>query len=120
MIVLAIMEKLILENPVGIVSLFVALIAWFRGFKWWVLLPVIVSFCDFWYFQPGIGFIVLVIMAVCGTKTAEKEDSTSKNSKMKVSCPQCGRSLKGATREMVGDRGVCPKCKNEFEIKQEQ
>ncbi|MFC1636346.1 hypothetical protein ACFL5Z_16065 [Planctomycetota bacterium] len=37
---------------------------------------------------------------------------------VKVNCPQCGRSLRGATREMIGDTGVCPKCKAEFLIKQ--
>lgn len=31
-----------------------------------------------------------------------------------IDCPQCGRSLKGATGEMIGDTGVCPKCKAEF------
>ena len=40
--------------------------------------------------------------------------------KIWVDCPQCGRLLKGATRGMIGDTGVCPKCKAEFVIKQEQ
>lgn len=40
--------------------------------------------------------------------------------KISVNCPQCGRWLKGATREMIGDTGVCPKCNHEFEIKQEE
>lgn len=40
--------------------------------------------------------------------------------KICVDCPQCGGLLKGATREMIGDTGVCPKCKAEFVIKQEQ
>ena len=38
--------------------------------------------------------------------------------KIKVNCPQCGRSLKGATKDMIGDIGVCPKCKAEFAIEQ--
>ena len=33
-----------------------------------------------------------------------------------VHCPECGRSLKGATKDMIGDTGVCPKCKAEFTI----
>jgi len=39
-------------------------------------------------------------------------------SSLKSNCPQCGRSLRGATQEMVGDTGVCPKCKAEFVIGQ--
>lgn len=38
---------------------------------------------------------------------------------IKVNCPECGTSLKGATSEMVGETGVCPKCKAEFEIKRD-
>jgi hypothetical protein len=36
--------------------------------------------------------------------------------KIKVRCPECKKSLKGATDEMIGDIGVCPKCKVEFVI----
>lgn len=39
-----------------------------------------------------------------------------KSSKLKFHCPNCGRSLYGATKEMIGDTGVCPKCKTEFVI----
>ena len=35
---------------------------------------------------------------------------------IKVRCPECKKSLKGATDEMIGDIGVCPKCKAEFVI----
>jgi len=35
---------------------------------------------------------------------------------IKVRCPECKKSLKGATDEMVGDIGVCAKCKAEFVI----
>ncbi len=38
--------------------------------------------------------------------------------KIKINCPQCGRSLKVATQDMIGDIGVCPKCKSEFTIEQ--
>lgn len=38
--------------------------------------------------------------------------------KLKISCPQCGHSLKGATEDMIGDTGVCLKCKAEFVIEQ--
>ena len=43
---------------------------------------------------------------------------TTNNSQMTIHCPQCGRLLKGATQEMIGDVGVCPKCKAEFTIEQ--
>ena len=36
--------------------------------------------------------------------------------KLKVKCPACGHTLKGATTAMVGELGVCPHCKAEFEI----
>lgn len=39
---------------------------------------------------------------------------------LKISCPQCGRLLKGATQAMIGDIGVCPKCKTEFVIEQKE
>ena len=41
-----------------------------------------------------------------------------KKPKLIISCPKCGRLLKGATQEMIGDTGVCPKCKSEFVIEQ--
>lgn len=43
-----------------------------------------------------------------------------KKPKLIINCPQCSRSLKGATQEMIGDTGVCPKCKSEFVIEQKQ
>ena len=33
-----------------------------------------------------------------------------------VKCPKCGKRLRGATSDMVGDTGVCPRCDAEFEI----
>lgn len=47
------------------------------------------------------------------------DDMSKIYTKLKVQCPGCGRSLKGATEAMIGDAAVCPKCKAEFEIKQE-
>ena len=38
--------------------------------------------------------------------------------KVKISCPQCGHRLKGATDAMIGDAGVCPHCGAEFEIRE--
>ena len=36
-----------------------------------------------------------------------------------IACPQCGMELYGATEEMIGDIGVCKKCKAEFTIRQD-
>ena len=50
-------------------------------------------------------------------ESAEQETKLKSN-KIKINCPECGCSLKGATQEMIGDIGVCPKCKSEFTIEQ--
>jgi len=44
------------------------------------------------------------------------DDLQKRITKLKIKCPGCGRSLKGVTRAMIGDVGVCPKCKAEFII----
>jgi len=49
-------------------------------------------------------------------RSVTKMGNKRKSVKIKVNCPQCGRSLKGATREMIGETGVCSKCKAEFVI----
>jgi hypothetical protein len=36
--------------------------------------------------------------------------------RISVTCPKCGRMLLGATTEMIGDVGVCVRCRTEFEI----
>lgn len=36
---------------------------------------------------------------------------------LNIKCPQCGRMLFGATREMIGHTGVCQKCRTEFIIR---
>jgi len=40
--------------------------------------------------------------------------------KISINCPRCGCSLKGVTQEMIGDTGICTKCKEEFIIEQKQ
>lgn len=45
-----------------------------------------------------------------------EEHGVTVDTKLKVKCPGCGRSLKGATEAMIGDTAVCPKCKAEFTI----
>ena len=39
------------------------------------------------------------------------------DNRIKLICPNCGSILHGATKEMIGDIGVCHKCKSEFTIK---
>ncbi len=45
-----------------------------------------------------------------------EEHGVTVDTKLKVKCPGCKRSLKGATEAMIGDTAVCPKCKTEFII----
>jgi predicted Zn-ribbon and HTH transcriptional regulator len=47
-------------------------------------------------------------------KTVENTDT--KTEKLHIVCPQCHKRLFGATRAMVGETGICPKCKAEFII----
>ena len=35
---------------------------------------------------------------------------------LRIRCPQCNRLLRGATKEMIGEIAICPKCEAEFEI----
>jgi len=46
----------------------------------------------------------------------QEADVGEKAARLRVTCPKCGRSLRGATQEMIGETGVCPKCKAEFVI----
>jgi hypothetical protein len=39
------------------------------------------------------------------------------NKEIYMCCPKCKRNLDGVTENMIGDTGVCPKCKTEFELK---
>jgi predicted RNA-binding Zn-ribbon protein involved in translation (DUF1610 family) len=39
---------------------------------------------------------------------------------VRVTCPQCGRRLWGATTKMLGQIGICPKCRTEFPITEQQ
>ncbi len=70
----------------------------------------------------GPAFIIYsVVVAFFGTvigiaKLCRRRGS--KPSKLRVNCPQCDRLLNGATTDMIGDTGVCPKCKAEFVIEQ--
>lgn len=41
----------------------------------------------------------------------------SENRELNITCPECGHRLWGASLDMVGDIGVCSKCKAEFTIK---
>ena len=49
----------------------------------------------------------------------QQYDRQSGNQEMPIRCPNCNRTLEGATEKMVGHIGVCPKCKTEFEIRRQ-
>lgn len=48
----------------------------------------------------------------------KSQEAKSKKSKLEIFCPQCGRQLYGASQDMIGDTGVCTRCKAEFVIEQ--
>ncbi len=57
-------------------------------------------------------------LSTYGSFVADQEyDRRSGVYELQVRCPNCNRKLEGATERMVGDMGVCPKCKTEFEIR---
>ena len=60
---------------------------------------------------PGVGLYLI-------DKSIKKNNKKHRKSQLVIRCPQCGRSLKGATQDMIGDIGVCQKCKSEFTIEQ--
>jgi len=73
----------------------------------------------------AIVWVILLIRATIATFKYHKGDrhcggqgtsAEEKQNRLKVVCPSCSRVLRGATREMVGDIGVCPKCRTEFTI----
>ena len=64
------------------------------------------------------GFLILTELVAIWRPKKTIGENGDKKSKFVINCPQCGRSLKGATQEMIGDTGVCPKCKAEFIIEQ--
>lgn len=55
------------------------------------------------------------MQGLCALCTSEVRKASTPR-KLKFNCPKCGKRLKGATSEMVGEIGVCSHCKTEFEI----
>ena len=55
---------------------------------------------------------------MAGCAACNKTFEIPKVRKLGLRCPNCNKKLKGATSEMVGDIGVCPRCGTEFEIKE--
>jgi hypothetical protein len=53
----------------------------------------------------------------CGTP---RTPGPTRQHKITVACPQCGANLRGVTADMIGDIGVCAKCKQEFLIAEKQ
>ena len=72
-----------------------------------------------------LGFLALLVLGImlwCANKKVICKECNHKfitpdAISLKAECPKCHRKLKGATQDMVGEIGVCPKCKAEFEIK---
>lgn len=84
------------------------------------------TFADLRPALPRLGIQVLVALLLLGMAAVSwhtdkyKCKSCNKNfyfGPIEVKCPKCGRKLNGATSEMIGDTGVCPNCKHEFEIR---
>jgi len=48
------------------------------------------------------------------------ENTYTKTEKIPIICPQCHKRLFGATKDMVGETGICPKCKAEFIIEEKK
>ncbi len=108
---------------VGLIELSIVFLAIFVAGKWAesienLLLALILLLC------LGLPFGLITLLWWTGLKGLERIVETGtpfeeqKSRKLKLACPQCGRSLKGVTEAMIGDIGVCPKCKAEFTIKQ--
>ncbi len=73
----------------------------------------------------GVVWVILLIRGTIGTFKYHKGKpdfggqgtyAQGKHDRLKVRCPSCSRVLRGATREMIGEIGVCPKCGAEFTI----
>ena len=64
--------------------------------------------------------MALLIQGYLGLRKVRPEKKREARIKLRLECPQCGRSLKGVTEEMIGDIGVCAKCKAEFVIEQKE
>ena len=80
-------------------------------------------------FLGGLGLALIVwavygiVCAICASiyPSSKRCAATSDGARpLKVNCPKCGRRLRGATTKMLGDVGVCPKCKTEFPITEQQ
>jgi len=63
----------------------------------------------------GIWFrLIVMFIWILYFKVSKRVEATFVN--IRIKCPNCNRKLRGATEDMVGETGVCPKCKTEFEI----
>ncbi len=76
------------------------------GFYTWSIVSLLIGAVAVWFHQRE-------------TKQQYEDASKPASKKLQIRCPNCNRKLKGATENMAGDIGVCPKCKTEFEIKQQ-
>ena len=69
---------------------------------------LVVSIIFFWKASDCANFLA--------NKLNSGDIAPSPNRKLEVDCPECGRPLKGAIAQMIGEISVCQNCKAEFEI----
>ncbi len=50
------------------------------------------------------------------TAPASPDEEGTARRKLRFACPKCSTNLRGATADMIGDIGVCAKCRHEFTI----
>lgn len=83
----------------------------------WRLISSSGVFAPSWYAGRLVSLAIWLVYLSQERVRRAFNDESSDN--LRVNCPQCRRLLKGATKNMIGDTGVCPKCKAEFTIVQE-
>jgi len=79
-------------------------------------LPTCLSGTFLIWLALGILYSFLILMLLFARHGPKLVWYMLKPDSLRISCPQCGRSLNGATKDMIGDTGVCPKCRSEFVI----
>jgi len=80
---------------------------------YWEIAALIVNILLCW-----VAYCLVTQIADAQRASAETGNARSTDGpwRIKVYCPGCNRTLRGATSDMIGDLGVCPKCRTEFII----
>jgi DNA-directed RNA polymerase subunit RPC12/RpoP len=78
------------------------------------------GFIGFWIAVAALGLFLWTFFRYTGDCVCRACGKTFEHpeEKIKVVCPKCSAGLLGATAGMIGDLGVCPKCKAEFIIEE--